>query len=182
MIASFWVLAAYSEEYSSDPTAGDVEFPAMTVPVSTALSSESRAAYQKAVDYGREWGEIKKQRCPKALADASAEELPEVRRCRTEAFRTTTKYKDVQKHYPTTRTPRVIAGVYTDEYVSKAGIASGNEERVLIHLHGGAEVLGRRIYGYVAAPPIAVTAGIKVISVDYRQAPEAIIPRQWKIL
>jgi acetyl esterase/lipase len=176
MVTSFWVLAVSAEEYSSDPSAGDVEFPAMTVPVSTALSSESRAAYQKAVDYEKEWNEIKKKNCPKALADASAEELPEIRRCRAEAFRTTTKYKDVQEYYPVTRTPRVLAGVYTDEFVSKAGIAAGNEERILIHLHGGAEVLNRRFAGYIAAPPIAVVTGIKVISVDYRQAPEAIHP------
>jgi acetyl esterase/lipase len=72
--------------------------------------------------------------------------------------------------------PETIGGIYTEVFVPSAGIAPRNRNRVLINLHGGAFVLGARTNGRVESIPIAATAGIKVISVDYRQAPEYTFP------
>lgn len=72
--------------------------------------------------------------------------------------------------------PATIGGVYTETFTPKDGILPGNAERVLINLHGGGFTSGARIVGQIESIPIAAVARIKVISVDYRQAPEHQFP------
>jgi epsilon-lactone hydrolase len=54
--------------------------------------------------------------------------------------------------------------------------APGNENRVLIHMHGGCYVLNPREAALPEAVLIAGFGGFKVISVDYRMPPEAYFP------
>jgi epsilon-lactone hydrolase len=69
-----------------------------------------------------------------------------------------------------------IAGVMTEVFVPAGGISPNNRHRVLINLHGGAFIMGAHTQSQIESIPIAATARIKVISVDYRQAPEAHFP------
>lgn len=73
--------------------------------------------------------------------------------------------------YPVLHEERIIGGVRTDVFVPKEGIAKENEARVLINLHGGGFECTRE-FQLVESIPIASTAKIKVISVDYRCAPQ----------
>jgi len=57
----------------------------------------------------------------------------------------------------------------------KSGIAERNRNRVLINMHGGG-FIGKCPDGLVEAMPIAGTGRIKVITVDYREAPTAKFP------
>src|SRR5207249_3527017 len=71
---------------------------------------------------------------------------------------------------------KTFAGVYTDIVTPKGGIAPANRQRVLIDVHGGGFVIGARVSGLLEAVPIAAIGKIKVITVDYRMAPEHKFP------
>ena len=156
---------------------GLVNLPAMTIPQSSALSPESKAAQRlHRREYWKEWFDILGRDCPTKLADARKEELPGIRACRAEAFKKTRWYRDSMAHYKVEIEEKAIGGIVTDVYTPKAGVATKNHHRVLMHLHGGGHQIGNRWIGYVAASPIAAAGNIKVVSVDYRQWPEAIHP------
>jgi monoterpene epsilon-lactone hydrolase len=91
------------------------------------------------------------------------------------------KYPDEQlanmdKLYPVTITPQTISGVNVRIIVPKSGIASRNRHRVLINLHGGGFMWGAESEALVESIPFAATGRIKVITVDYRMAPEYAFP------
>ncbi|WP_395341091.1 alpha/beta hydrolase [Ningiella sp. W23] len=71
---------------------------------------------------------------------------------------------------------KTIAGVQTDVITPKAGISAKNEQRVLINLHGGGFKYGGRFGGQLESMPIAEYFGIKVVTIDYRKAPEHRFP------
>jgi acetyl esterase/lipase len=85
--------------------------------------------------------------------------------------------RDKQKlAYKVDIAPAAIGGVYTEIFTPVSGILPGNADRVLINLHGGGFTSGARTVGQIESIPIAAVARIKVISVDYRQAPEFQFP------
>lgn len=68
--------------------------------------------------------------------------------------------------------PEVIGGVQTDVIEPKGGVSTQNQNRVLVNLHGGGMVVGARFGGQLESVPISSLGSIKVITVDYRMAPE----------
>jgi epsilon-lactone hydrolase len=54
----------------------------------------------------------------------------------------------------------------------QGGISAANRKRVLINLHGGGFMLGARYGGQQESIPIASLGKFKVITADYRLAPE----------
>lgn len=73
--------------------------------------------------------------------------------------------------YPVDVKEERIAGVRTDVITPKAGVAAENRSRVLIELHPGGFAIGGGM-GAIEAIPMASKLRIKVVSIDYRQAPE----------
>jgi acetyl esterase/lipase len=72
-----------------------------------------------------------------------------------------------------TREERTTMGGVPVQVVTPAnGIRPDNTARVLINVHGGAFMWGSGSGALVEAIPIAATMGIKVVTVDYRLAPE----------
>ncbi len=69
-----------------------------------------------------------------------------------------------------------IGGVKTDVVTPTLGIPPTNKARVLINLHGGGFMWGAHSGGLVESIPIASIGKIKVITVDYREAPENSFP------
>jgi acetyl esterase/lipase len=78
--------------------------------------------------------------------------------------------------YPVDIQVTPIAGVYAETFLPKEGVTPENRDRVLINLHGGGFYNGARTEGRVESIPVASLGRIKVVSVDYRQAPEARYP------
>lgn len=69
-----------------------------------------------------------------------------------------------------------LGGVKVEVIVPKSGIAFENRDRVLINLHGGGFFTGAVYIGQNNSIPIVGIGRIKVISVDYRMAPEFTFP------
>ena len=59
---------------------------------------------------------------------------------------------------------------------ARGGVKPGNENRVLIELHGGSFMLGAVLGGRLESMPIATLGGYRIVSVDYRQGPEFKFP------
>lgn len=73
--------------------------------------------------------------------------------------------------YPVTRTDTAIAGVHAYVYEPAAGIAAAKQDKVLINLHGGGFSGCWPACAELESMPIAALGGVKVVSLDYRQAP-----------
>jgi epsilon-lactone hydrolase len=79
--------------------------------------------------------------------------------------------------YPVTTEHSVIGGVPVDIVTPAAGVSAQKKNKVLINFHGGGFILGGGgIGGRTEAVPMAGLGGYKVITVDYREAPEAHYP------
>lgn len=78
--------------------------------------------------------------------------------------------------YAVSQQPLTIDGVYTEVFEPADGVKAENVGRVLINLHGGAFSLGARTEGRLESIPLAYVAGMKIVSIDYRQGPEHRFP------
>ncbi|MBW8755247.1 MAG: alpha/beta hydrolase, partial [Sphingomonadales bacterium] len=72
--------------------------------------------------------------------------------------------------YPVDIADETIAGVPVKIFTPKD--RPYEQERVLINLHGGAFTMGWPSCATLESPPVAVLGGYKVVSVNYRMAPE----------
>jgi len=82
--------------------------------------------------------------------------------------------KLMQARYPAEVTQQMIAGVQTRIVLPKGKKVSPN--RILINLHGGGFSMCADACAILESLPIAVVGGFKVVSVNYRQGPEAKFP------
>jgi monoterpene epsilon-lactone hydrolase len=132
----------------------------LTVPFSTLASNEAREEFERILkappgpDFGRDIAAARR-----FYARFNDERLAEMR-----------------ASYSVTTTSETLGGVRVDVVVPTAPIPPKNRDRVLINLHGGAFMWGAGSGALVEAVPIAATAGIKVVTVDYRMAPEYKFP------
>lgn len=83
---------------------------------------------------------------------------------------------EMRQRYAVTTTSETIAGVRVDVVTPVEPIPASNRDRVLLNLHGGAFMWGAGSGALVEAIPIAATSRMKVISIDYRMAPEHQFP------
>jgi acetyl esterase/lipase len=83
---------------------------------------------------------------------------------------------EARKLYPVQERPMQVDGVYTEVFEPPGGVPEANAGRVLINLHGGAFMFGARTQGRLESIPVANVAGMKVVSIDYRQGPEHRFP------
>lgn len=148
LIASLLLLAT--------PAAAQIEVPAFRLPMSNQLSAEALAVLgkmQAAAAPANIAGDIAKQRA--FYGRWNDDRLAEMRR-----------------HYATTERRETMGGVAVDIVEPKGGVPARNARRVLINVHGGAFLWGAGSGALVEAIPIAATMGVKVVTVDYRLAPE----------
>lgn len=149
---------------SVDPD-GTVHVADVSIPMSALLSEEAR---RRAADYLLWRKSLPPLDFPEAAsldekiliwrAVADAEKVPLVAALR--------------ERYAVDMVPEMIGGVQTDVVTPTGGVEERNRERVLINLHGGGFIWGGRGEGQAFSIPIAATAGITVVTVDYRMAPE----------
>jgi monoterpene epsilon-lactone hydrolase len=78
--------------------------------------------------------------------------------------------------FPVERRDITIAGVHAYEYIPRAGIAEDNRDRVLINLHGGGFSGCWPACAELESMPVAALGRVRVVSLDYREAPEHRFP------
>lgn len=79
---------------------------------------------------------------------------------------------EMRRHFRTSIRHATIDGVGVDSVEPEDGVLPANAGRVLINVHGGAFMWGSGSGALVEAIPIAATMRIRVVTVDYRLAPE----------
>jgi epsilon-lactone hydrolase len=141
------------------------------LPQSEYLSAESLSVLAQ---HHRLWAAAFNDGC--GALEGSPSHLAGVRACQADAFYKSEIYKRVRDRYPVQITSQRIAGVDSEIFTPSQGIAAKNRNRVLINLHGGGFLEGARTVSHLESVPIAAVSGIKIVSVDYRQAPEARFP------
>ncbi|MBX3595825.1 MAG: alpha/beta hydrolase fold domain-containing protein [Sphingomonas sp.] len=135
---------------------GPIEVPAFTLPDSNQLSAQALAVLARmdaAKAPAEVNGHIDRQRA--FYGKWNDDRLAEMRR-----------------HFATNETRTKMGGVTVDIVDPAAGISTRNRKRVLINVHGGAFMWGSGSGALVEAIPIAAEMGIRVVTVDYRLAPE----------
>lgn len=132
-----------------------VQVPGFTLPPSNYLSAEARGILQR------------------QLAEMAPDFKDDIAAARRH-YRTYNddRLAEMRAIFATRETQARIGGVPVHVVTPAAGIAQGNERRVLINVHGGAFMWGSGSGALVEAIPVAATMGVKVVTVDYRLAPE----------
>lgn len=151
-----------------------VQASSFSLPPSTWLSHETikgQLAYRKDMQQlAQRWaadgvglGQILK---------APLEKIPAMRQSCAEAYYASPSYHRLVERYGVTLQTEMIGDVCCEVFTPTDGVDPANQERVLISLHGGGFIHGARFNSHSESIPIAGLGKIKVISVDYRMAPE----------
>ncbi|MBW1886525.1 MAG: alpha/beta hydrolase fold domain-containing protein [Deltaproteobacteria bacterium] len=130
---------------------------------SLASAAASRAA-----------AEVREQMLPHAVTLATGD-IADQRAILDEYF-FAPRIEEARELYPVREEVVEMDGVYTEVFIPAQGVPPRNADRVLINLHGGAFSLGARTEGRLESIPVASVAGMRVVSVDYRQGPEHRFP------
>jgi acetyl esterase/lipase len=164
--AAFAILCAWQSPVLAQEAANEiattVELPTTALPYSRFASPQARAKFAELLAETREG----KGPDPADLADQR----------RFYQRYNDDRLNEVERIYPSRVRSSRIGGVPV-QVVDPAGGAKGdNAHRVLINLHGGAFMWGAGSGALVEAIPIAAVAGMRVVAVDYRLAPEYTYP------
>jgi monoterpene epsilon-lactone hydrolase len=153
---------------------GTAHLPALSVPESSLLSDDTRAALQRARDSDQQ-NAASLSACP-SIESADAAQAPAIRQCQADAYTKFASYQRLRDRYPVAITSEDIGGIPTEVFTPWAGVAPRNQRRVLINVHGGGFMMGAHLISHLESIPIASMGKIKVISIDYREAPEFSFP------
>ena len=102
--------------------------------------------------------------------------VPEIRERQAKAYYNMPTYTNMTQRYDVNVQVDSIAGVAVEIFTPATGVCPENRSRVLINCHGGGFINGARMMSHKESIPIAAIGNIKVISVDYRMAPEHTFP------
>jgi len=152
---------------------GTVHVPAFDLPETSYFSEESRAAMKHFRDvYGPEFGTFSAGCANLNDVADDLEAVRAARQCVAEGYYETAIYRDTAAKHPVEITAETIAGVYTEVFVPERGVAEENRNRLLISIHGGGFRVGARYFSHTEAMQVADIGCYRVISPDYRMAPE----------
>ena len=160
-----------AEAIATRDETGTFEMPAFFLPESSLLSAETRDALKQSREDRRTWNSP----CP-SEETADRVRMRQIRLYEAQWFYTLPFYKALRERYPVTLTTVNMGGVRTEVFTPVEGITTRNRSRVLINLHGGGFVSGSLTSSHLESVPIASRGKIKVISVEYRLAPEYRFP------
>lgn len=137
---------------------GTVNVPAMSVPITEYLSPEGKAYLTEHL-----------------LTMQNPALLKEVEEIGAPGF--LKDYMDRQAElFPFNKEDTEIGGVHVYDYTPVDGVSEENKDRVLINLHGGGFITCWPACGQLESVPLTSLGKFRVVSVDYRQAPEYKFP------
>lgn len=146
---------------------GTLQCTRFSLPVSPLLSEESRRVLT-------EQRVAQQTATPSAPPTGISEEA--LQQWMKNQFYETDNYKALREMYPIIMEEGVLGGVKVETFIPPEGIDDKNKNRVLINLHGGSFCTGAGTATHLESIPVAALGKIKVVSVDYRMAPEHRFP------
>lgn len=162
-----------SEPTVEDDLPGVISVAAFDLPISAYVSEESKAAMEYfRENYAGDMFTFQRDCGNLYQIEGDLDKAKEIRECISRNYLQTSIYKDTLKKHPVEVSAQDIAGVYTEIFVPEGGISEENEDRILISIHGGGFVAGARSFSHTESIQVAHLGRIKVVSPDYRQAPE----------
>ena len=154
---------------------GTIHVPSFNLSESAFLGDETKAALKLQRDvYSSEWESIIHS-CP-PFEGADIADMSKIRQCRADQFYKTSLYKNIRERYDVNISAQIMGGVYTEIFTPASGIKKTNKNKVLINVHGGGFTGGSKTVSHIESIPIAALGKIKVLSIDYRMAPEYQFP------
>lgn len=150
------ILLAAAAFAIASPAVAQLAVPAFTLPTSNQLSDEARVVL----------GRMAAATAPAAIATDVLKQRAFYDRYNDD------RLAEMRRHFRTSERRTTMNDVTVDIVEPADGISKGNARRVLINVHGGAFMWGSGSGALVEAIPIAATMGVKVVTVDYRLAPE----------
>lgn len=152
-----------------------VQVPAFELPASYYLDAQSLEAQR---EHSREQAEFGRAIAEQANDKTSETKLTQSQRQQQQAelFYQSATYQRLKTLYPCQLETQDYNGVYTETFTPADGIAQHHQKHVLINLHAGSFESGSRTGSHTESMPVAALGRIKVISVDYRLAPEHRFP------
>jgi acetyl esterase/lipase len=153
---------------------GTIHLPAVSIPESSFLGKDTRASLRKErmVEQAES---ASSPHCP-SIEDARRDQAQSIHKCEAEAFHGSSFYRRLRQRYAVSIEPREIGGVHTEVFTPVEGIDPSNRNRVLLNVHGGGFMGGWETNSHLESIPVASIGRIKVISIDYREAPEYEFP------
>lgn len=138
---------------------GSLQTHSLLLPFSSLASEEAKAVWLRQLEapnaFGPDIGAMRK------MADDEAKRLLALANSR----------------YQVTSQRSQLDGIPVETFLPTEGVSAANRHRVLIELHGGGFMVGGGgSMGAAESVPIASIGRIRVIAVDYRQAPEHLFP------
>lgn len=156
---------------------GTTSVSSFELPCSGLLDDESAKVFERSAVYAKELAEkLSEGPLPMDLRGASPDQLPVIRQSIRDMVLSSAGYVRLTKKFKTAMNIETMGGVYTEVFTPIGGVAKKNRERVLINLHGGSFMGGERSVSHLESIPISAVGKIKVVSIDYRMAPEYQFP------
>jgi acetyl esterase/lipase len=154
---------------------GTVHVSAFSLPASSLVDESTRTALKQARALAEGVDAEISKTCPSS-ENVGRQQMAATRRCEAKAMYRTAFYREFRKLYSVEITSQTMGGVLTEVFTPRSGVAPQNKDRVLVNLHGGHFKIGSRTISHLESLPIASRGQIRVISVDYRMAPEDTFP------
>jgi monoterpene epsilon-lactone hydrolase len=155
-------LPAAEPQRSSVDGDGTVHMPAFAVPLSRYMSEQAKRQF------------VEEALKPPAMDSGPNVPIAKMRAQVDDYYRPLVERAEAL--YPVNISEEKIGGVATQIVTPKSGVSARNRERVLINLHGGGFVVGAGLGGLAESIPVSGVGKFKVVSVDYREAPEYRFP------
>ena len=153
---------------------GERKVSSFILPLSDLLS-EPEKEYFKQIEMQEV--SVEAQKIIADISSASIEKIPGLRQRYAEIYYQQPSYQAMIRQYPDVNiTMDHIDGVAVECFESERLIQGKSNQCILINLHGGGFIHGSRTNSRIESIPIAAVSNRKVISVDYRMAPEHCFP------
>lgn len=152
---------------------GTVHIPAFEVPLSSYMSAVAKRRFIDRVEQAKKLS-IDQAKNPSAKDRSSSASITKSRERVDNELRPAVER--AKAHYPVNVEEQKIGGVRTHIITPRDGVSVRNRDRVLINLHGGGFQVGAVWHGIAESIPVSGVGKFKIITVDYRMAPEYKFP------
>lgn len=142
---------------------GTVTVPSYRLPPSVYMSAEAKKALPREATDGDYWAEMMTNGTAPAQRQAGANNVAWI--------------KHVKDLYPAKTEEVTVAGVHGYRVTPLGGVPKHHRGKILINLSGGGFAMANAAVGGLnESIPVAALARMEIITLDYRQAPEAHFP------